>query len=140
MEELSCAGRDYLEAMLLLEGSMETVRSVDLARAMGVTRASVCRAVGSLCESGFLVMEGRVLRLTETGKAAAMANHEKQLFFEPMLQAFSVAAAAQATASIMWVAILIVIYAVEIMVAAIQAYVFALLSAVYIQLAENDEH
>jgi len=62
------------------------------------------------------------------------------LFFEPMLQAFSVAAAAQATASIMWVAILIVIYAVEIMVAAIQAYVFALLSAVYIQLAENDEH
>ena len=40
----------------------------------------------------------------------------------------------------MWVAILIVIYAVEIMVAAIQAYVFALLSAVYIQLAENDEH
>lgn len=91
MEELSCAGRDYLEAMLLLEGSMETVRSVDLARAMGVTRASVCRAVGSLCESGFLAMEGRLLHLTEKGKAAAMANHEKQLFFEQMLQKVGVA-------------------------------------------------
>lgn len=34
MEELSCAGRDYLEAMLLLENSQEKVHSVDLARAM----------------------------------------------------------------------------------------------------------
>ena len=39
----------------------------------------------------FLAMEGRVLRLTETGKAAAMANHEKQLFFEQMLQKVGVA-------------------------------------------------
>ena len=65
--------------------------NVILARAMGVTRASVCRAVGSLCESGFLAMEGRLLHLTEKGKAAAMANHEKQLFFEQMLQKAGVA-------------------------------------------------
>ena len=91
MEELSCAGRDDLEAMLLLENSQEKVHSVDLARAMGVTRASVCRAVGSLCESGFLAMEGRLLHLTEKGKAAAMANHEKRLFFEQMLQKAGVA-------------------------------------------------
>ena len=37
-------------------------------------------------------------------------------------------------------AILMGIYAVELLVAAIQAYVFTLLSAVYIQLAEADEH
>ncbi|MBR2835655.1 MAG: F0F1 ATP synthase subunit A [Coriobacteriales bacterium] len=43
-------------------------------------------------------------------------------------------------ASIAWLAILVVIYAVEIVVAAIQAYVFAMLSAVYIQLAEADAH
>ena len=49
------------------------------------------------------------------------------------------AAAAQAGASVMWVLILLVIYVVEIMVAAIQAYVFALLTAVYIQIAESDE-
>lgn len=61
------------------------------------------------------------------------------LFFEPMVQAFSIATAAQAGASVLWVGILLVIYVVEIMVAAIQAYVFALLSAVYIQIAESDE-
>ncbi|WP_455137116.1 F0F1 ATP synthase subunit A [Thermophilibacter sp.] len=61
------------------------------------------------------------------------------LFFEPMVQAFSAATALQAGASVLWVAILIVIYAVEILVAAIQAYVFALLSAVYVQIAEEGE-
>ena len=61
------------------------------------------------------------------------------LFFQPLLTAFSAAAVAQAGASVMWVLILLVIYVVEIMVAAIQAYVFALLSAVYIQIAESDE-
>ena len=61
------------------------------------------------------------------------------LFFQPVLTAFSAAAVAQAGASLMWVLILLVIYVVEIMVAAIQAYVFALLSAVYIQIAESDE-
>ncbi len=61
------------------------------------------------------------------------------LFFEPLVSAFSAMAVAQAGASVLWVAILLVIYVVEIMVAAIQAYVFALLSAVYIQIAESDE-
>ena len=61
------------------------------------------------------------------------------LFFEPLLQGFSVVAFGQAGASVFWVAILIVIYLVEIMVGIIQAYVFTLLSAVYIQLAENGD-
>lgn len=61
------------------------------------------------------------------------------LFFEPMVQAFSLATMVQAGASVLWVGILLVIYVVEIMVAAIQAYVFALLTAVYIQIAESDE-
>ena len=62
------------------------------------------------------------------------------LFFTPVLQSVSAATIAQAGASVFWVAILLVIYAVELLVAAIQAYVFTLLSAVYIQLAEADEH
>jgi len=62
------------------------------------------------------------------------------LFFVPLLQGFSVQALGQAGASIFWIAILLVIYAVELLVAAIQAYVFTLLSAVYIQLAESEEH
>jgi len=61
------------------------------------------------------------------------------LFIEPLLQEFSVQALAMSSASIGWVAVLIIIYLVEILVAAIQAYVFALLSAVYIQTAEGEE-
>ena len=61
------------------------------------------------------------------------------LFFEPMVEAFSAMTALQAGASVLWVLILLVIYAVEIVVACVQAYVFALLSAVYVQIAESDE-
>jgi F-type H+-transporting ATPase subunit a len=58
----------------------------------------------------------------------------------PLLQSFSAQALGMAGASVFWIAILLVIYAVELLVAAIQAYVFTLLSAVYIQLAEAEEH
>lgn len=61
------------------------------------------------------------------------------LFVQPLLQQVSLIAAGQAAASIFWVAILIIIYIVEMLVGVIQAYVFTLLSAVYIQLAENEE-
>lgn len=42
--------------------------------------------------------------------------------------------------SLLWMVILTIIYAIEIVVAAIQAYVFTVLSAVYIQLAEAEAH
>ncbi|MCH3967556.1 MAG: F0F1 ATP synthase subunit A [Atopobiaceae bacterium] len=61
------------------------------------------------------------------------------IFVEPLLQSFSVTALTGAATSIIWLLILLIIYAVEILVAAIQAYVFALLSAVYVQLAEAGE-
>ncbi len=62
------------------------------------------------------------------------------LFFEPLLEGVSAAAVGEAGVSVFWMAILLVIYAVELLVSVIQAYVFTLLSAVYIQLAEADEH
>ena len=61
------------------------------------------------------------------------------LFFEPLLHGFSMVALGQAGASVFWVAILLAIYGVEILVGVIQAYVFTLLSSVYIQLVEEDE-
>lgn len=60
------------------------------------------------------------------------------LFVEPLLQGFSAIALGQAACSIFWILLLIIIYLVEILVAVIQAYVFALLSAVYIQLVEDE--
>ena len=64
------------------------------------------------------------------GTFAIMAS----LFFGQL----AAGAAPLATMSVAWELILIIIYCVEILVAVIQAYVFSLLSGVYVQLAEND--
>ena len=60
------------------------------------------------------------------------------LFFQPLLQQVSVIALGNAAASVFWILLLIIIYMVEILVGVIQAYVFTLLSSVYIQLVENE--
>ena len=60
------------------------------------------------------------------------------LFVEPMLQDVTAQTMANASTSIFWVGVLLAIYMVEILVAVIQAYVFTLLSTVYIQLVESE--
>ena len=60
------------------------------------------------------------------------------LFVGPLMQGVSAAAMGYAAASAFWIVLLIVIYLVEILVGIIQAYVFTLLSAVYIQLVESE--
>ena len=68
------------------------------------------------------------------GTFAIMAT----LFFGQLSQGLTGMTAIDGAASVLWVLILIVIYAVELLVAAVQAYVFAMLSAVYVQLAEAE--
>ena len=62
------------------------------------------------------------------------------LFAEPLLQHFSAMNAVGALPSLAWLAILLIIYAVELIVAFVQAYVFTVLAAVYIQIAEAEGH
>ena len=60
-------------------------------------------------------------------------------FFSLLIPAISgVAFSFAGIAGFAWLLILIIIYAVEMVVAVIQAYVFTMLSAVYIQLAESE--
>ena len=61
------------------------------------------------------------------------------LFAEPLLEHFSAMNALGALPSVAWLIILLIIYAVELIVAFVQAYVFTVLAAVYIQIAESDE-
>ena len=61
-------------------------------------------------------------------------------FVAPMLQQFTVANLGVGAMSILWMVLLILIYVVELLVAFIQAYIFTLLSAVYVQLAEAEGH
>ena len=48
------SGEDYLEAVLVLQKKIGEVRSVDVARYVGVSKPSVCHAVNVLCDGGFL--------------------------------------------------------------------------------------
>ena len=58
---LHASGEDYLEAVLVLQKEKGMVRSVDVARHMGVSKPSVCHAVATLKEGGFLTMDGDFL-------------------------------------------------------------------------------
>ena len=62
------------------------------------------------------------------------------LFAQPLLEQVSAMNALGALPSLAWVAILLIIYAVELIVAFVQAYVFTVLAAVYIQIAEAEGH
>lgn len=54
MEKMSMSHEDYLEAIVMLGGTTESsVRSVDVAAKMGVSKASVNKAMTSLKEKGF---------------------------------------------------------------------------------------
>ena len=61
-------------------------------------------------------------------------------FLTPAITQFSLIHMGQGAMSILWMVLLLLIYVVELMVAFIQAYIFTLLSAVYIQLAEAEGH
>ena len=55
MEKVSMSHEDYLEAIVMLGGtSTLPVRSVDIAAKLGVSKASVSKAVASLKDSGML--------------------------------------------------------------------------------------
>ena len=88
---LHASGEDYLEAVLVLQKEKGMVRSVDVARHMGVSKPSVCHAVATLKEGGFLTMDGDFfLRLTDVGREVAERVYEKLRFIFEMLTAAGV--------------------------------------------------
>ena len=83
---LHAAGEDYLEAILVLQKEKGMVRSVDVARHMEVSKPSVCHAVATLKEGGFLTMGGDFfLHLTDVGREVAERTYEKHCFFTQLL-------------------------------------------------------
>ena len=84
--KLHASGEDYLEAILVLQKKRGLVRSVDVARHMEVTKPSVCHAVATLKEGGFLTMdEDFFLHLTDLGREIAEQTYEKHRFFTALL-------------------------------------------------------
>ena len=84
--KIHASGEDYLEAVLILQKQKGTVRSVDVARHLEVTKPSVCNAVATLREGGFLTMdEDYSLHLTDVGRDVAEQTYEKHRFFTERL-------------------------------------------------------
>ena len=86
--KLYSSGEDYLETILVLQKKLGMVRSVDVARYMGVSKPSVCVAVNTLKDGGFLTMdEDHFLHLTDAGRELAAQTYEKNCFFTDLLNA-----------------------------------------------------
>ena len=84
--KLYASGEDYLEAILVLHKKIGMVRSVDVARHLEVTKPSVCNAVATLRDGGFLTMdEDYSLHLTDVGREVAEQTYEKHRFFTDLL-------------------------------------------------------
>ena len=84
--KLHASGEDYLEAILVLYKKTGMVRSVDVARHLEVSKPSVCHAVATLRDGGFLTMdEDYFLHLTDAGLEVAEQIYEKHRFFTERL-------------------------------------------------------
>ena len=89
--KLHASGEDYLEAIRVLQKQKGMVRSVDVARHMNVSKPSVCHAVATLKDGGFLTMDdGLFLHLTNIGREVAEQIYEKHRFFTERLIAAGV--------------------------------------------------
>ena len=84
--KLHASGEDYLETILVLQKKLGMVRSVDVARHMEVSKPSVCHAVATLRDGGFLTMdEDHFLHLTDVGREVAEKIYERHCFFTDRL-------------------------------------------------------
>lgn len=86
---LTPAHEDYIEALVELEEAQhrEDIRSVDIANLLGVSKASVNKAVQTLRETGFIEQEryGRI-QMTERGRAYGREVWNRHRFLRRFLQ------------------------------------------------------
>ncbi len=76
--EVYRAGEDYLKAIYILQKKNGIVHSMDVARRLKVSKATVSRAMRLLREGGFLTMDSdKRLHLTPAGTESAEQVYEK---------------------------------------------------------------
>lgn len=77
---------DYLETILILSKSLEYVRSIDVASALGYKKSSVSVAMKNLREQNFIVVDNHGhISLTKSGLELATAVYERHEWFTKWL-------------------------------------------------------
>lgn len=77
---LTKANEDYLEAILILEQRIGKVKSVDIAKFMGVSKPGVNKAMNVLKDYGLILKDDYAdVTLTESGRKQANKIYEKHL-------------------------------------------------------------
>ena len=91
MKDTRESNEDYLEAVLMIEGETgEAVHAVQVARRIGVSKASVSKALTRLQALGYLMVKDRDIVLTEEGRRLAESVLQRHHFFMRMLCAAGV--------------------------------------------------
>ncbi|NMS90567.1 metal-dependent transcriptional regulator [Clostridioides difficile] len=77
---------NYLETILILEKKKGIVKSIDIAKKLNYSKASVSRAMGILKEYGLIIMEvdGDII-LTKEGRKKAEEIYEKHILITKFL-------------------------------------------------------
>jgi Mn-dependent DtxR family transcriptional regulator len=84
--KLHTSGEDYLKAIYVLQKENGSVRSLDVAGHMGVSKSSVSYAVKLLQKGGFLIMkDDYTLHLTDSGQEIAEKLYERHQYFTERL-------------------------------------------------------
>lgn len=79
------SSEDYLEAILAIRRERGFCRNVDIAERLGVSKASVTKALGNLARRGLAEVVDRDVRLAAAGELLAEETLAKHRFFERML-------------------------------------------------------
>ena len=85
------SGENYLEMILMLKNEKGSVRSIDVAHALSVTKPSVSRAMSILRQAGHITMDGEgFLSLTASGREIAERIYEGHRLLTEYLTALGV--------------------------------------------------
>lgn len=86
------SAENYLRAILEIRSSHGRCRNVDIARHLGISRASVSKALVKLSEAGLVEVVDHDVGFTPEGRAIAEATSARHRFFERLLRDAGVAA------------------------------------------------
>ena len=80
------SGENYLETILILQNQKGFVRSIDIAKELNYTKASISRAMSILKKAGYImVAENGQILLTEKGSQKANEVYERHTLISKFL-------------------------------------------------------